>query len=116
MRNCAASAPQATRNADSSMLGNVHSAARAVPPACVAVASSFRNRTGVQTYYGTRPNEVRELAQLPRVAHGADGGAHPVPDAGPRDARAAGGGSQARRAAADAGARRSLPEMAHPRL
>src|SRR5437016_8923426 len=48
MRNCAASAPQATRNADSSMLGKVHSAASAVPPACVTRASSFRNRTGVQ--------------------------------------------------------------------
>src|SRR4029077_20751998 len=48
MRNCAASAPQATRNADRSMLGNVHSAASEVPPACVAEASSFRNRTGVQ--------------------------------------------------------------------
>src|SRR6267378_6639322 len=48
MRNCAASAPQATRKADSSMLGKVHSAPSAVPPACVAEASSFRNRTGVQ--------------------------------------------------------------------
>src|SRR5438093_11045064 len=48
MRNCAASAPQATRNADRSMLGNVQSAASAAPPPCIAEASSFRNRTGVQ--------------------------------------------------------------------
>src|ERR1041385_9442511 len=48
MRNCAASAPQATRNADSSMLGKVHSAASAVPPAWNASASTFRDRTGVQ--------------------------------------------------------------------
>src|SRR5438552_15106829 len=48
MRNCAASAPQATRNADSSMLGNVQSAASAAPPPCIAAASSFRVRTGVQ--------------------------------------------------------------------
>src|SRR5712691_12983840 len=48
MRNCAASAPHATRNADNNMLGNVHSAASAVPPACVAETSSFRNRMGVQ--------------------------------------------------------------------
>src|SRR5213593_1622163 len=47
MRNCAASAPQATRNADNNMLGKVHSAPSAVPPACIAEASSFRNRTGV---------------------------------------------------------------------
>src|SRR5438046_3930491 len=48
MRNCAASAPQATRKADSSMLGNVQSAASAAPPPCIAAASSFRVRTGVQ--------------------------------------------------------------------
>src|SRR5436309_11541210 len=48
MRNCAASAPQATRNADGSMLGNGQSAASAAPPPCIAEASSFRNRTGVQ--------------------------------------------------------------------
>src|SRR5438093_10920414 len=48
MRNCAASAPQATRKADSSMLGNVQSAASAAPPPCIAAASSFRDRTGVQ--------------------------------------------------------------------
>src|SRR6266567_7001506 len=48
MRNCAASAPQATRNADRSMLGKVQSAASAAPPPCIAEASSFRNRTGVQ--------------------------------------------------------------------
>src|SRR5258706_10856304 len=48
MRNCAASAPHATRNADNNMLGNVHNAASAVPPACVAERSSFRNRMGVQ--------------------------------------------------------------------
>src|SRR5258706_2368122 len=48
MRNCAASAPQATRNADANMLGNVQSAASAVPPACVAERSSFRHRMGVQ--------------------------------------------------------------------
>src|SRR6266550_2098725 len=77
MRNCAASAPQATRNAESSMAGKVHSAASAVPPACVAWASSFRNRTGAQTYHGTRQDEIGEPAQLPRVAYGADGGAHP---------------------------------------
>jgi len=33
MRNCAASAPQATRNAAARMLGNVHSADSAEPPA-----------------------------------------------------------------------------------
>src|ERR1044072_6537937 len=47
MRNCAASAPQTTRNADSSMLGKVHSAASAVPPAWSAGASSIWDRTGV---------------------------------------------------------------------
>src|SRR5206468_12034396 len=50
MRNWAASAPQATRNADNSMLGKVHRAESALPPACSTGggASSFRNRTGVQ--------------------------------------------------------------------
>src|SRR5258708_15103957 len=48
MRNCAAYATQATRNADANMLGNVQSAASAVPPACVAERSSFRHRMGVQ--------------------------------------------------------------------
>src|SRR5258708_126535 len=48
MRNCAASAPHATRNADNNMLGNVHRAASAVPPACVAGPGIFRNRMGVQ--------------------------------------------------------------------
>src|SRR5881392_2029153 len=39
---------QARRKADSSMLGNVQSAASAAPPPCIAAASSFRVRTGVQ--------------------------------------------------------------------
>src|SRR6266550_1700378 len=116
MRNCAASAPQATRNAESSMAGKVHSAASAVPPACVAWASSFRNRTGAQTYHGTRQDEIGEPAQLPRVAYGADGGAHPVPDARPRHVGAVGRGSHPRGAAADARPRRSVAQMAHPRL
>src|SRR6266566_4183148 len=41
MRNCAASAPQATRNADARMLGNVHRADSAVAPAVDTKASSF---------------------------------------------------------------------------
>src|SRR5206468_10753537 len=41
MRNCAASAPHATRNADARMLGNVHSADSAEPPAVDNKASSF---------------------------------------------------------------------------
>src|SRR6185503_12238954 len=116
MRNCAASAPQATRNADSRMLGKVQMAERAEPPACNADASSFRNRTGVQSYHGTRQNEVGEPTQLPRVAHGADGDSHSVPDARARNARAAGRRSDAGRVAPDAGARRGLAEVAHARL
>src|SRR5215467_3259864 len=46
IRNCAASAPHATRKAESSMLGKVHSADSAEAPACETAASSFRNRTG----------------------------------------------------------------------
>src|SRR6267378_3220528 len=41
MRNCAASAPQATRKADARMLGNVHSADSAEPPAVDNKASTF---------------------------------------------------------------------------
>src|ERR1051325_2149836 len=42
MRNCAASAPHATRKADTSRLGNVHSADSAEPPAVERKASTFR--------------------------------------------------------------------------
>src|SRR3989441_2361704 len=41
IRNCAASAPHATRNADARMLGKVHSADRAEPPATDRKASTF---------------------------------------------------------------------------
>src|SRR6059058_2801425 len=41
MRNCAASAPHATRKADARRLGNVHSADSAEPPAVDRKASSF---------------------------------------------------------------------------
>src|SRR5213078_2420557 len=121
MRNCAASAPQATRNADSSMLGKVHTAASAVPPACIAGTSSFKSRMGwanmtKEREHGTRPHEVREPAQLPRIAHRADRGAYSIPDARPRNARAARGGPQARGTPADAGARGSFAQMADARI
>src|SRR2546430_9831553 len=41
IRNCAAPAPHATRNADARMLGKVHSADRAEPPATDRKASTF---------------------------------------------------------------------------
>src|SRR6185503_4756277 len=105
--NCAASAPQATRKADSRMLGKVHSAERAEPPAWNTAASTFRNRTGVQSYHGTRQNEV---------AHGAGRRAPAVPGARARDTRAAGRGSHPGGPAPDPGPRRSLAQMAHARI
>src|SRR3982750_3839830 len=64
MRNCAASAPQATRKADSSMPGKVHSAESAVPPAWSAGASSFRNRTRIPGVQDTMARDQMKSASL----------------------------------------------------
>src|SRR5213083_623254 len=70
MRNCAASAPQATRNADNSMLGNVQSAASAAPPPCIAAASSFRVRTGVHDTMAREHFHESHTEVRPPVASG----------------------------------------------
>src|SRR6266700_3504119 len=101
MRNCAASAPQATRNADRSMLGNVQSAASAAPPPCIAEASSFRNRTGVQN---TMARDQMKSASLhsfheshaeppPPPPPPPPGGPHPFQAPVPRVRGATGGGT-----------------------
>src|SRR5207249_4859412 len=68
------------------------SRARRAP--CLPPASSGRVALGValaganitkEREHGTRPHEVREPAQLPRIAHRGHGGPDSVPDAGARD-------------------------------
>src|SRR5439155_9859526 len=71
--------------------------------------------------HGTRQDEVRQPAQLPRRAHRAAatrvgaGGADAVPDSRARDARPARRGREPRGPPADADPRRGVPEVAHPR-
>src|SRR5205823_5178789 len=72
--------------------------------------------------HGTRQDEVRQPAQLPRRAHRAAatrvgaGGADAVPDSRARDARPARRGPEPRGPPADADPRRGVPQVAHPRL
>src|SRR5256885_11352510 len=72
--------------------------------------------------HGTRQDEVRQPAQLPRGAYraaapGARGRcAHAVRESRARDARPARRRPDTRRPAADAGPRRDVPQMAHPRI
>src|SRR6266511_4371483 len=69
IRNCAASAPQATRNAESRMLGKVHSAASAEPPACIRAASSFRSRTGPQLSLVAEVEQAMPRCRVTRRVH-----------------------------------------------
>src|SRR2546426_3328678 len=72
--------------------------------------------------HGTRQDEVRQPAQLPRRAHRAAAAcvgarrAHAVRESRARDARPARRGPESRGPPADAGPRRDVPQMAHPRL
>src|SRR5207247_11392359 len=72
--------------------------------------------------HGTRQDEIRQPAQLPRGAHravasGARGRrAHVVRKSRARNARPAGRGPEPGGPPADAGPRRDLSQMAHPRL
>src|SRR5437899_2890065 len=68
MRNCAASAPQATRNAESRMLGNVHKADAAEPPAADREATSFR-RTVAEDNLQCRERQAMARCTVTRRVH-----------------------------------------------
>src|SRR5258708_4567666 len=68
MRNCAASAPQATRNAESRMLGNVHRADAAEPPAADREASTFR-RTVAEDSLAVEERQAMARCTVTRRVH-----------------------------------------------
>src|SRR5579862_7292282 len=123
IRNCAASAPQATRNAENRMLGKVHRAESAETD--FAAVSSFMARTWAEDSgrrgrrkgtYGARSDEIFVPPQLPRVAHAAQHGADPLRDPGERDAHADRGGPAPRGPEAHPPTRHRVPEVHHPGL
>src|SRR5437773_675933 len=69
IRNCAASAPQATRNAETRMLGKVQSADSAEPPAWIAAASSFKSRTGAQLSLAGEVEQAMPRCVVTRRVH-----------------------------------------------
>src|SRR5207249_4140538 len=72
--------------------------------------------------HGTRQDEVRQPAQLPRRAYRAAAArpaarhAHAVREPGARDPRSARRGPEPRGPASDAGPRRDVPQVAHARV
>src|SRR5690348_5435928 len=121
MRNCAASAPQATRNAESRMLGKVQRAERADPaeaPAPSMSRSSFSARTCAEDRgtHGPRPDEVVLAPQLPRIPHPAQCGADSVRTTDHGNADSARRGSEPGGPPAYAAPGHRVAEEPHPRV